>query len=381
MSKLVLVALLFALVGSIACQDCYTTIVKYYKCKWFYPFLTPIKNGPYEQIPMLNYDLITEQFIATQNLTTRFPNFTASMSFFQSIFKEMKKNKCFTTKFLDVSPGTYSPIFFTKGYYDDVVQIIRDFKTKFAPDLLSRPEDQVLARWDDWKNKPTITNFCLMNDFTSRIYGFYNTTGTDCGLTDDEFTEYFFACMYPASITNGKVLSAPNPKLLVQTAQCSVLAASSCDRAVKRFWMFTDWTDFFPKMKVPAGKNKTIKFFDDLSDKAKLPDKFLNFSYMYADWSATSLSLRGYNVTQKGGGLTGCGNGSSGHTDVILNTEHLLLEGTWKPNAKLGCSLTNVTLTTIFEPKKDKKSFSFNITNPTFKDKFVFCFFFNFINF
>lgn len=113
-------------------------------------------------------------------------------------------------------------------------------------------------------------------------------------------------------------------------------------------------------MKVPAGKNKAIAFFDSLRKGDKIPT-IRNFSYMFADWSKTALNVRAYTDEQEGAGFYSCSN----LTKTIIQTNNVTLSAEWGKNDD-GCYLSQVTLTTKF-PSGDSLSQTFDILNPEFK--------------
>lgn len=174
-----------------------------------------------------------------------------------------------------------------------------------------------------------------------------------------------YSCTYTTLIKRRTVTVAPNDAALLVMAQCSVRPAVSCGRNVTRFWSLTDWTDFWPRLKVPTGKNKMIAYFDRLTIGDKIPkSQPRNFSYLYADWSNTSLFVRAYMGDQEGAGLATCNS-----TVTILNTTNgnLVVEGTLMWSPVLGCFLKRVIVSSFFPTLGQTSRLGFDIQFPSFK--------------
>lgn len=180
----------FAIIGSIACQDCLTVVKRYWQCNWFYPLMKQYnKTSPYIQDKMVNYELVGEQFTLTQNLS-QYTTFSSAMNFFRSIYLKMAKNKCWSKLFIDTL-GKYSPMILNKNYFDEAVKIIGDFKSLFAASLTNDPGDAVTAYWKKWGGgeMTSLQSFCLKNDFTSNLYDFYNSSSIFCDIDNDIYNE------------------------------------------------------------------------------------------------------------------------------------------------------------------------------------------------
>lgn len=193
--KYILAVVLMAILDSVASQDCFTLIKKSWQCRFFDRLMIqkPPKTGHFIQNPVIDYDLVSEPFTLTQKLNIKYQNFSAAATFFQKTFKDLyTKNKCFYFRFLN-RRGVYSPIFTKSGYLGDFVRIVNAFKEQFEPYRLNSlpATSKVAAYWNQWgsSNMPTLTDFCIRNDYTSNIYSFYNTTEILCDVDENEFAE------------------------------------------------------------------------------------------------------------------------------------------------------------------------------------------------
>lgn len=156
----------------------------------------------------------------------------------------------------------------------------------------------------------------------------------------------------------------PSKTHLLALAKCSVQRLKNCNSTITNVYSLFDWLDYWPQIAVSKQPNGLINFLESLRNDSP-PVATSNFSHLYADWSATSLSVRTYYGDQDEAGLVLCN--SSRHDQVILNTTNLIVEGTWGVNGDFGCSLLNVNMTTRF-PSSPVQTLTqrFNVRNPDF---------------
>lgn len=194
MNEINLISIMFAAILSFPVStnaDCFDLIQQYYHCKnlkMIQNQIGPIRNwypDPKQPITML-----PESFYAAQGLSTM--SFEQSMSLIQKIHKESNCNsnfcKCVSIGHIDrPGEGQYSLFFRNDVKFAQTKSIISHFNLNMAQYRLSF--DQLKNHWNS--NLPTLTRFCLQNEFTYKRFSFFSAQSRTCLTKKDNSVRLF----------------------------------------------------------------------------------------------------------------------------------------------------------------------------------------------